>query len=597
MKKTMMIRNTMCIFALFSIVALFFCFGEVANAAEDTESETETYSYYLSYEVPSNYNSNFIGTQYWDYDSFSLNYRIVILHNADADVDIITSIDPAEVVETSRSYNIYRLSNDGSLSSIASSGVSVSYTLRRVRRSGNKAETLSDTRKLQSFFASSLSTNIPIFENDEAGVADALDYLKTGKQIKEGYNIYLNDLKVSDASKDVVNVSWTGYTLDPALRNNANIVDYKVERRVYPYVELSEGETDMGWNPWEVYCNSVPGKLLTADFIFTPSSKCPYKNGFSQLWLDLWPVCIDADGTEYVGKKYHYYFDSSGNLTHTDNPIGSLTPIYDPDCNFVDFNVYVDYYDKYGQPLDKGKTNLQEKDVCYYFISATDFTHSFDVVSKDIKVFAYYPTGLSSGYEIPFDDYGSWIRSDLVKSGFAFDISLGQLRKRYGFETVAIKYDNQVFTLRFIPYYYSGDNLYYGNASIVEINGSLADEYQEVGDPSNPNNPKKKINPDVDISSGDAGGGSGGNTPTESDKNTILSFIKGFFELMAALFQESVKFLKQIPEFLKSLWSLIDLVGQFPSMVSKVFSFLPSAYTTMLVGGLALAILLRIFGR
>jgi len=66
---------------------------------------------------------------------------------------------------------------------------------------------------------------------------------------------------------------------------------------------------------------------------------------------------------------------------------------------------------------------------------------------------------------------------------------------------------------------------------------------------------------------------------------------------MAALFQESVKFLKQIPDFLKSLWSLIDLVGQFPSMVSKVFSFLPSAYTTMLVGGLALAILLRIFGR
>ena len=151
--------------------------------------------------------------------------------------------------------------------------------------------------------------------------------------------------------------------------------------------------------------------------------------------------------------------------------------------------------------------------------------------------------------------------------------------------------------MRFIPYYYSGDNLYYGNASVVEIHGYYADEYQEVGDPSNSNNPKKKINPDVDISSGDAGGGSGGNTPTEADKNTILSFIKGFFELMAALFQESVKFLKQIPEFLKSLWSLIDLIGQFPSMVSKVFSFLPSAYTTMLVGGLALAILLRIFGR
>lgn len=596
MKKTMMFRNVMCIVALFSIMVLFFCFGAVANAAEN--GDTETFTYRLSYEVPSNYTSNFIGNQIWDYESFSLSYRLVILHHSDGDVDVITSPDPDKVVEVSKYYNFYRLGNDGSLASVSLGGVSVSYTLRRVRRSNNKAETVSGTRGLQSFYASSVSTDIPIYESDEAGKASALEYLKTGKQTKEGYNIFLNDLKVSDASKDVVNVSWTGYTLDPALRNNANIVDYKVERRVYPYVELSEGETDLGWNPWEIYSNSVPGKLLTADFIFSPSSMCPYKNGFSQLWFDLWPVCIDADGTEYVGKKYHYYFDSDGKLTHTDNPIGSLTPIYDPDCNFVDFNVFADSsYDKYGQPLDKGKTSVQECDSCYYFISATDFTHSYDVVSKDIKVFAYYPSGLSSGYEIPFDNYGSWIRSDLVKSGFSFDISLGQLRKRYGFSAIPVKRDNMDFTLRFIPYYYSGDNLYYGNASIVEINGVSADEYQEVGDPSNSNNPKKKINPDVDISSGDAGGGSGGNTPTEADKNTILSFIKGFFELMAALFQESVKFLKQLPSFLKSMWSLIDLVGQFPSMVSKVFSFLPSAYTTMLVGGLALAILLRIFGR
>lgn len=596
MLKTMLFRNAMCIVALFSIMALFFCFGVVATAAESGETETFTYS--LSYEVPNSYTSKYIGSSFFDYDRFSLSYRLVILHSSAGDNDVITSNKPDKVVVTSKYYNIYFLSNDGSLSSIGSKAVSVSYTLRRVLRSGNNEETIMDTGKLQSFNASSISTDIPIYEADEAGKAAALEYLKTGKQTKEGYNIYLNDLKVSDVSKDVVNVSWTGYTLDPALRNNANIVDYKVERRVYPYVELSEGETDLGWNPWEIYSNSVPGKLLTADFIFSPSSKCPYKNGFSQLWLDLWPVCIDADGTEYVGKKYHYYFDADGKLTHTDNPIGSLTPIYDPDCNFVDFNVFADSsYDKYGQPLDKGKTSVQECDSCYYFISATDFTHSYDVVSKDIKVFAYYPSGLSSGYEIPFDNYGSWIRSDLVKSGFSFDISLGQLRKRYGFSAIPVKRDNMDFTLRFIPYYYSGDNLYYGNASIVEINGVSADEYQEVGDPSNSNNPKKKINPDVDISSGDAGGGSGGNTPTEADKNTILSFIKGFFELMAALFQESVKFLKQLPGFLKSMWSLIDLVGQFPAMVSKVFSFLPSVYSTMLVGGLALAILLRIFGR
>ena len=576
-------RNLLNIFLLCCVLGLFLAFGVVANAAES--GDTGSYTYDLHYTKHfSNGNYNLID---YSFDTMSFDNRICFLKG------------DTFYAGTDDEYTMYffaHLSGE----KVSTCSFSLSYTLNRYLDNGNLYgdADVRQTESINIIYPTTIQTDIPIFNYDEAGKAAALEYLKTGKQTKEGYNIYLNDLKVSDASKDVVNVSWTGYTLDPALRNNANIVDYKVERRVYPYVELSEGETDKGWNPWEVYCNSVPGKLLTADFIFSPSSKCPYKNGFSQLWLDLWPVCIDADGTEYVGKKYHYYFDADGNLTHTDNPIGSLTPIYDPDCNFVDFNVYVDSdYDKYGQPLDKGKTSVQECDMCYYFVSATDFTHSYDVVSKDIKVFAYYPTGLSSGYEIPFDDFGSWIRSDLVKSGFSFVITLGQLRKRYGFSAIPVKRDNMDFTLRFIPYYYSGDNLYYGNASIVEIAGNSAGEYQEVGDPSNPNNPKKKINPDVDISSGVAGGGSGGNTPTEADKNTILSFIKGFFELMAALFQESVKFLKQIPEFLKSLWSLIDLVGQFPSMVSKVFSFLPSAYTTMLVGGLALAILLRIFGR
>lgn len=576
-------RNLLNIFLLCCVLGLFLVFGAVANAAES--GETGPYTYNLHYTKHSS-GGNW---QLYDYsfDTMSFENRICFLKGETSN----TGTD-----DEWTAYDFACLSGEY----VSTCSFRLSYTLNRYLDNGKLFgdANVRVTENVNTVYAKTMETNIPIFNNDEAGKAAALEYLKTGKQTKEGYNIYLNDLKVSDATKDVINVSWTGYTLDPALRNNANIVDYKVERRVYPYVELSEGETDKGWNPWLIYNNSVAGKLLNADFVFSPLYECPYKNGFSQLWLDLWPVCIDADGTEYVGKKYHYYFDSDGNLTHTDNPIGSLTPIYDPDCNFVDFNAYADYlYDKYGQPLDKGKTNFQEHDSCYYFISATDFTHSYDVVSKDIKVFAYYPSGLSSGYEISFDEYGSWIRSDLVKSGFAFDISLGQLRKRYGFSAIPLKMDNGYFTLRFIPYYYSGDNLYYGNASVVEIAGISAEEYQEVGDPSNPNNPKKKINPDVDISSGDAGGGSGGNTPTEADKNTILSFIKGFFELMAALFQESVKFLKQLPSFLKSMWSLIDLVGQFPAMVSKVFSFLPSVYSTMLVGGLALAILLRIFGR
>lgn len=579
-------RNLLNIFLLCCVLGLFLAFGAVANAAES--GETETYSYSLSYDIHFNDGLNSAGVRY-QYSSFDLPYRICALYKND-----VTNTVAGNKV-TSKNYQVYFYNQSAdSLYSVSNKNLRLPCTVTSY--SDTSFTKVKDTSQgdvsLFEFRDCNLSTNIPMFNNDEAGNAAALEYLKTGKQTKEGYNIYLNDLKVSDASKDVVNVSWTGYTLDPALRNNANIVDYKVERRVYPYVELSEGETDKGWNPWLIYNDSVAGKLLNADFVFSPLYECPYKNGFSQLWLDLWPVCIDADGTEYVGKKYHYYFDAEGNLTHSEVPDGATKPIYDPDCYFTDFSSSCSDYDRYGKFLDFGKTAFQECDIYTFFVSASGFSHSYDVVSRDVKVYVTYPGGLSSGYEVDFDTYGFF-----NGSGFAFDITLGKLRKLCGFSAVQMKGDNDIFTLKFVPYYSSGDNRYYGNASVVEIDRKLKGTYQEIGDPGNYNNPRKELVPEVDISGGDAGGGSGGNTPTEADKNTILSFIKGFFELMAALFQESVKFLKQLPSFLKSMWSLIDLVGQFPAMVSKVFSFLPSVYSTMLVGGLALAILLRIFGR
>lgn len=64
MSKTMMFRNAMCIFALFSIIALFFCFGVVANAEESSDDtpKLNTYPYSFSYNSMS-YD--------WGYESFS----------------------------------------------------------------------------------------------------------------------------------------------------------------------------------------------------------------------------------------------------------------------------------------------------------------------------------------------------------------------------------------------------------------------------------------------------------------------------------------------------------------------------------------------
>ena len=243
--KTMMFRNAMCIVALFSIMALFFCFGAVANAAETSETVSQTYSYNLSYELRGRLVGNYKCTKFTIDGLSNLPYRMVGIKGPSNVYD-----EGTDNAFLAYGVTFYYLVNDN-LSLFSNNGLHVNRSA--VKTKWNDTElTSSDTITLSTISCSSIMTNIPIFDDDEAGKAAALEYLKTGKQTKEGYNIYLNDLKVSDVSKDVVNVSWTGYTLDPALRNNANIVDYKVERRVYPYVELSEGETDLGWNPWEI---------------------------------------------------------------------------------------------------------------------------------------------------------------------------------------------------------------------------------------------------------------------------------------------------------------------------------------------------------
>ena len=64
MSKTMIFRNAMCIFGLFSIMVLFFCFGAVANAEESSGDTPKLNSYPYSF----SYNSM---SYDWGYDSFS----------------------------------------------------------------------------------------------------------------------------------------------------------------------------------------------------------------------------------------------------------------------------------------------------------------------------------------------------------------------------------------------------------------------------------------------------------------------------------------------------------------------------------------------
>lgn len=433
-----------------------------------------------------------------------------------------------------------------------------------------------DSTYLTDFYAGvdfPIETNIPIFENTEKGLADAKNYLETGTlPVKEGYDIYIDNLQVSDVIDDVVNITWDGYILDPALHSKS-IVGYKVKRNVFPFIILSDGESDTGWQPWQSLPHYIDGKLKNADFIFSPSEPCPYKNGFAQLIVDLWPIVIDSDGQEYQGQKYSYYFDSDGNLQSVSKPTPSLDPIYDPDCYFENFYCSSSIYDKYGNLINNGTNLDSDKKHIQYFIGSNSVKRSFSPIREQgVYILCFFDGGTSSGYVLDLYSYGSLLSG----GGFQFQPTLGELNIYFGLDNVPLSDSfNKKFTLKFIPYYSTGSSLYYGNASVVEINGSDIHPFQEHNDPADENSDKDredldpeepKKNP-IDYIGGDVSGG---------DSIDVLTVTKNFYSMLTGM---------------------LNALGQFPSLVARVFSFLPSVYTDMLLVALALVIILRILGR
>ena len=543
----MRFKNVLCIVSLFSIMVLSLCFGAVVNAEE---AKSEKFSYQLTYSVYDN--DKFI------YDPIDLDYRICAIPSR-----TFTQVG-FDFIEYAIYY--YNEAND-SLHAFSNKNFYVNYTYIKDGVSSQQ------NSQLYYFYNRNLATNIPIFENTEKGLADAKNYLETGTlPVKEGYDIQFDNLQVSEVIDDVVNITWDGYILDPALHSKS-IVGYKVKRNVFPFIILSDGESDTGWQPWQSLPHYIDGKLKNADFIFSPSEPCPYKNGFAQLIVDLWPIVIDSDGQEYQGQKYSYYFDSDGNLQSVSKPTPSLDPIYDPDCYFENFYCSSSTYDKYGNLLENGTNLDSDKKHRQYFIGANSVKRSFSPIREQgVYILCFFDGGTSSGYVLDLYSYGSLLSG----GGFQFQPTLGELNIYFGLDNVPLSDSfNKKFTLKFIPYYSTGSSLYYGNASVIEINGSDIHPFQEHNDPADENSDKDRedLDPEVpkknpiDYIGGDVSGG---------DSIDVLTVTKNFYSMLTGM---------------------LNALGQFPSLVARVFSFLPSVYTDMLLVALALVIILRILGR
>lgn len=338
----MKIRNAMCICALFSIIALFFCFGVVANAAESGETVSQTYSYNLSYDLRGMKVGNYKNTKFTIDGLNNLPYRMVGIKGSSTVYDEGT--DNAFIA-----YDVtfYYLVN-GNLSLFSNNGLKVNRSA--VKTKWNDVElTSSDTITLSTISCSSITTNIPIFENDEAGKALALEYLKTGKLPEEKYNDKIDiprlvfekgglTFTISNATNEYfVEMQGRNYSVDDVeLYKEDAMWKYKYSTVLYndltDWITVSDKVKSSGkFNLLELGKTSVAN--LNTKY---PVDKRSYSGGKNALgnWLFGYDSALaqfktlaTTQGSAYLGTEIYirfYYIDDNGDIQY-----GKWTHWYD----------------------------------------------------------------------------------------------------------------------------------------------------------------------------------------------------------------------------------------------------------------------------
>ena len=338
----MKVRNAMCIFALFSIIALFFCFGVVANAAETSETVPQTYSYNLSYDLKGRKVGNYKNTKFTIDGLSNLPYRMVGIKGSSTVYDEGT--DNAFIA-----YDVtfYYLVN-GNLSLFSNNGLKVNRSA--VKTKWNDVElTSSDTITLSTISCSSITTNIPIFDNDEAGKALALEYLKTGKLPEEKYNDKIDiprlvfekgglTFTISNATNEYfVEMQGRNYSVDDVeLYKEDAMWKYKYSTVLYndltDWITVSDKVKSSGkFNLLELGKTSVAN--LNTKY---PVDKRSYSGGKNALgnWLFGYDSALaqfktlaTTQGSAYLGTEIYirfYYIDDNGDIQY-----GKWTHWYD----------------------------------------------------------------------------------------------------------------------------------------------------------------------------------------------------------------------------------------------------------------------------
>lgn len=517
----MKIRNAMCIFALFSIMAFFFCFGVVANAAESGETGPYTYNlHYTRYSSDGNWQLSD-----YSFDTMSFENRICFLKGNTFNAG------------TDDEWTVYDFACLGG-QYVSTCSFRLSYTLNRYLDNGKLYgdANVRVTETVSSVPAKTLETNIPIFNNDEAGKAAALEYLKTGNlpntipdiedEIHYDDAYYFIDFKATD----FVNASWSGMGTTTKIRDDGHTIinHYIAVKYIYGYRGMSVDRHTL--EPFE-----NTGNALNIDFtqykptvseqyisavLYTPY----YKSGDSYFYGRTVSVVLSPTGKvqKVVNKK------SSGDYEQVLPPLDGMAT-YDDGFKLIDFNT-----DKTGYSTWNGCTEKKYD----------PFNYTKDTAYVSVCLGYAYKTApgqIALKYDTDVGFLISENKGSLPMSALKPEIVLKGMKNDNG-----IEYDTSKIFLRYIKYtpcYNYGGYVYYGKSNDIyfKLDGSTDVTYKDR-EPTN----------------GDQNGGSGINIGDLT--NIKPSEIFGYFTNL--------------------IQTLVNSVQNVAPFINNIFGFLPSELRT-----------------
>lgn len=538
-------RNLLNIFLFCCVLGLFLAFGAVANAAEDTEEEKETYTYNATYKVP------FVGG-YTEVVIDGTYENRLCFYKTDAGVALCVNfaIETNTPISPSIQKFITRYQNGN-----------VQYTqLSTSFESGDLYD---------------IKGNIPIFDGTtEAGKAAALEYLKTGDDSgkinkpdwSEGSKDNSFGLNTFSGSLDGSNLitSWNGVS-----SRVVDISNYKNTgvRSVFTF-KTADGLEDVEGKVYKISDNgfSIDVSSLSDGSFYSVTLTPFYYSGddvvSGKLRLGVDSIFYNPDAVSgYDGDLFNIkncqYVTVPPLSCHGDvKTSGCFKLTWTPDGiynNSVHDTFEVKLYAKVSVAFD---TDVKRN---YY-------TFCFPVGYTDVKT-------VSGQYSFCTHDIANFLYSNgYIKKNSVFastDMGAFQINEVYKLYIRTVRED------------VSSGSRKYGNWSVYDFNTKkwYENNQQDISD--------GRIvigDTDPDPENGDISGGDGGkiNLPDKPGNDSGLKIGDLDFSDIGSI----GKF------FISLVNSLIQVIGSFPSLFASVFVFLPSELISMIYLGIVLVIII-----